>query len=120
MLTARRTPAASYITILARTTAMATAAESMPATRPAAVARRVTRAEWELGIPPDDTRRLSLSCRYRNNSKIVFDSCAIAHAAKAAIKIRLSKMVFIMLALFFLSLFGFKGNHHRCTFIINT
>ena len=48
------------MTIIARTVQMANAKESKPYWIPAAVARAVTEAECELGIPPAPTRRSAL------------------------------------------------------------
>src|SRR5215472_1802555 len=95
MLTARRTPAASYITMPASTTAMANVAEPTPIMRPVAVARPVTSAVWELGIPPAETRRLRISLRCWINSKIVLLTCANSHAITAASRIRLVSSIFI-------------------------
>src|SRR5260221_62193 len=90
MLTARRTPAASYITMLARTTVMAKEAELTPITRPVAVARPVTRAECALGMPPEETRRLTNSLRWRINSYTVLLTWAAPQARNAAHRMRLS------------------------------
>ena len=53
----RRTPRASYMTIIARMAETANWKLPPPYWIPAAVARAQTVAEWELGIPPLPTSR---------------------------------------------------------------
>ena len=74
-----RTPIASYITTVARTTDKAKVEELTPSRIAAAAAIAQTVAEWELGMPPVSQKRFRQSSPARMESRIVLKNCAKNH-----------------------------------------
>lgn len=79
-LTARRTPAASYITTIARTAVMAKATELTPCVIATAVANAQTSAVCELGIPPLLTKNHKSRRFSRARTMNTFSNCDTTQA----------------------------------------
>ena len=82
----RLTPIASYMTIMESTKDTANSKDPAPYLSRAAVVRPQTVAEWELGIPPDPTRRSALKFLFKAKSIRVFKNWATTHPVTALIR----------------------------------
>jgi len=82
-----RTPMASYMTTMARTKDTANSKEPAPYSSAAAVVNAQTVAEWELGIPPDPTRRSALKLLFKAQSMSVFKTWATVQPTTALTRI---------------------------------
>jgi hypothetical protein len=76
----------------AKTVAKAKIGESNPSLIPTPVASEVTKALWELGIPPGSTNRLKFSSLETKAQEMILKNCAIAQARIAIIRISLLRI----------------------------
>lgn len=90
MPVSRRTPIASYITMIATIRDMAKEKLAEPYSRYVAVTRAHTVAEWELGIPPLPTRRSATNFLVKSRWINVLRIWAISQPSAAAKKILFS------------------------------
>jgi len=74
------TPAASYMTIRAMATDIPNSPDPHPYCLPITVASETMKEVWELGIPPDPTKRVKSSLFSFIITPITFISCATNHA----------------------------------------